>query len=178
MAPAVVLVLFAQRFVLQGRQLGGDRMSTLVLGLLGLTLLQTVNPRGGSLTAGVTALLFAGMPLLWFFIGREFVNDAVLARILMIVSPLAFLVACYGLLQTQNGFPHWDGAWLDATGYAALIVGDRVRAFGTLASAAEYATYLGIGVITSQCAFDWHRSPSYHSSSLRSSSTRRVVSSS
>jgi hypothetical protein len=146
-APIALAVLLIKLFVIERRALGGDRMSTLVLAVLAVTLLQSLNPRGGSITAGLTALLFAGVPLLWFFVGRELVDDATLERVLKLVVPIGLATACYGLFQTQAGFPHWDAAWVSVTGYAALQVGDRTRAFGTFSSAAEYATYLSVVVV-------------------------------
>jgi hypothetical protein len=51
-------------------------------------------------------------------------------------------------MQTSHGLPHWDRAWLSTTSlYWALNVGNKIRAFGTFSSAAEYATYLGICIV-------------------------------
>ena len=62
---------------------------------------------------------------------------------------IACIVALYGLNQAWNGLPTWDSEWVSRTGYAALNVGEVIRAFGTFSSAAEYAQYLGIGIVVS-----------------------------
>ena len=141
-APALAVALAARLFVLERRAITTDRISTLVAALLALALLQAFNPLGGSPTAGLTGLLFVATPFVWFFVGREFVDRRAIGAIvgsLVVIAPLA---ACYGIAQTQSGFPSWDAAWVDANGYAALSVGGRTRPFGTFASSAEYATYL------------------------------------
>jgi hypothetical protein len=146
-APVAVVVLLIKLFVIERRELGGDRLSTLALAVLVVTVLQSVNPRGGSLTAGLTALLFAAVPLLWFFVGRELVDDAALERALKLVIPIGLVAASYGLIQTHIGLPHWDASWVSSSGYGALQVGNRIRAFGTFSSAAEYATYLSVVIV-------------------------------
>src|SRR5256885_9979734 len=47
-----------------------------------------------------------------------------------------------GYIQTEIVEPSWDKKWVDVAVYAALHVGDKIRAFGTFASSAEYALYL------------------------------------
>jgi hypothetical protein len=91
--------------------------------------------------------MFTAVPLLWFLVGRA-VPDRRTIRQLQYATPfLAFGIALYGLSQTEIGFPAWDLAWLEVAGYPSLYVGEQVRGFGTLASAAEYAFYLAAGMI-------------------------------
>jgi hypothetical protein len=61
------------------------------------------------------------------------------------------LAAIYGLVQTLAGFPAWDQHWIEAVtangSYAALNVGGVIRAFSSFSSSAEYASFLGLGVV-------------------------------
>jgi hypothetical protein len=146
-APVFAVALLVALFVIEGRPLAPDRLSRLVLALLAVTLFEAANPSSGGLAAGAASLLFAGAPLLWFFLGREFGNRTTVARILVCIVLLALPIALYGYYQTSSGLPSWDAAWVQTTGYAALTVGGTIRAFGTFSSAAEYALYLGMAIV-------------------------------
>jgi hypothetical protein len=61
---------------------------------------------------------------------------------------LALFSAVYGLYQEFRRFPSWDARWIQTSGYSALNVGNGVvRAFGSSASAQEYAAFLGVGFV-------------------------------
>jgi hypothetical protein len=144
--PLVAAVLCLRLFLLEGRPIAPDIVSKLVVAVFVLTGLQIFNPAGGSVVAGLVGFLFLGMPLLWFFVGRELVDESLADTMMGFVVALAVVVGLYGLLQTQIGFPSWDRAWIDlarGAGYAALNVDNQVRAFGTFSSSAEYALFLG-----------------------------------
>jgi hypothetical protein len=148
-APAVLGMVLLRLFVLEQRELARDGTSKLVLIVIALTLLQVANPRGGGLVAGVGALLFTAVPLSWYFVGRELARPRLLRTLFSALVVAAGLVAVYGLNQTWRGLPTWDQEWIRQTGYAALYIGDVIRPFGTLSSAAEYAHLLGIGTVVS-----------------------------
>jgi hypothetical protein len=142
--PLVAAVLCVRIFLLESRPLAPDPLSKLVAAVLVVTGLQVFNPGGGSLLAGLVGFLFLGMPLLWFFVGRELVDDRLADSLMSFVIALAVFVGLYGLSQTQIGFPSWDRAWIDlASGYSSLNVEDQIRAFGTFSSSAEYSLFLG-----------------------------------
>jgi hypothetical protein len=142
-------VFLAVRLFIQRRRFTGDLLSNLIVALLALTVLEIANPEGGGLLVGATGLLFLGAPLLWFFIGRELVDRQLVTKLMPLLTGVAVLIGLYGLAQTSVGLPPWDAQWLQVTGssYAALNVGGVTRAFGTLASSAEYAAYLAIGLV-------------------------------
>ena len=145
-APAVLLLVLARLFILERRPLVDNRLAKLVLFVVAITLLEAVNPRGGGIKAGVGALLFTAVPVLWFFAGEGLATRHSM-RILLAGTVLsASLISIYGLAQTWDGMPSWDRIWTTQTGYAALSVGQDIRAFGTLSSAAEYGTFLGAGI--------------------------------
>jgi hypothetical protein len=128
---------------LERRPLPQDRLGKLVLAFLALTLVQSLNPFAGSLLAGVGGLLFLGVPLLWFFIGRETADRHMVMQLLYAMVGIAAVAGAYGLYQSEVGLPSWDSAWVNLTGYNSLYLIDTVRAFGIFSSSAEYATYLG-----------------------------------
>jgi hypothetical protein len=150
MIAPVLSILLAVRLFIRGRPFGGDLLSNLVMALLALTIVQTVNPMGGGgLLVGVTGFLFLGAPLLWFFIGRELIDRRLVAVLLPVLIIVTLIIAFYGLRQTSVGLLSWDAQWLEVSGYAALRVGNTVRAFGTLASSSEYAAFLAAGLVLS-----------------------------
>lgn len=124
-----------------------SRLAKSVLALSLLILLAAFNPIGGNLTAGFGSLFLILVPMLAFWVGRGLCDDRMLATVLVLVGVLAIFAALYGLLQTFNGFPSWDAAWIGESGYSALNVGGVLRAFGPFTSASEYASYLGIGFV-------------------------------
>lgn len=158
LAPTVLVLVLTRPFVIERRPLGGDRVSKLMIFLLALTFLEAFNPRGGGLSAGIAALLFAAVPLLWFFAGREFGTPRALRGLFGLLVVSASLIAVYGLYQTWDGLPAWDKMWVSESGYAALDVGTVIRAFGTFSSAAEYASFLAIAIVTA-VAFAADRRP-------------------
>jgi hypothetical protein len=153
-APAVALLLVL-RVAFEHRPSVADVQSRLMLALLALTVLEAANPQGGGIAAGATGLLFLAAPLLWFFVGRDLVDRRLLILLLGSLMVVDVAVSLYGLVQTQGGLPSWDQQWTEVTGYAALHVGSAVRAFGTFASAAEYASFLAIGLVLSVIWMSW-----------------------
>jgi hypothetical protein len=145
--PILAGFLFVDLFLRQNRSLASDRLSRFMLALLGLTLVEAFNPLSGSLVAGLGGLLFAAVPLLWFFIGRELATRQMLATIFGLTVVFGVAIAGYGLYQTKYGLPSWDRDWVSIAGYAALRVGKATRAFGTMASSAEYAYYLAAAIV-------------------------------
>jgi hypothetical protein len=153
-----VAVFWVQQFGLRGRPLAPDRLSLLVLFVLVLAVIEIPNPAGGGVAAGLPGFLYAGIPLMWFFVGREVVSEPVAWRLQLLVLCAGVAVALYGLCQTELGFPAWDRAWLQAAGYSSLRVGDEFKAFGTFASDAEYALFVG-SALAIAAAWALHRRP-------------------
>jgi hypothetical protein len=146
-APLVVIALAYRLFAVEHRRFAPDRLSKLVLALLVLTLLQTLNPWGAGIGVNMVGLLFAGVPLIWFFVGRELADERTVVRLGAWIIVSGVLIGLYGLRQTHGGFLPWDQSWIEAGGYIALKVGDVTRPFGTFPSAAEYAQYLGAALL-------------------------------
>jgi hypothetical protein len=121
-------------------------LTTAVLALGGLTVVQSVNVSQAPLLAGVAGLLFVLTPQLAFWPGRA-VGTAALERTLKVFAVLAIGVAGYGLWQTFVGLLPWDRRWVVEAGYEALNVGGVIRAFGTSASSAEYASVAAVAIV-------------------------------
>jgi hypothetical protein len=141
--PVIAGLLIVKLFVLERRPIAQDLLSKLVVLLVAVSVVQAANPAGGGPGVGVVGLLYVAVPLLWFFIGRELLDDASAEHVFRLVVVLGVLVAIYGLVQSQLGHPSWDDDWVNLAGYDALHVGDVVRPFGTFSSSAEYALFVG-----------------------------------
>ena len=115
--------------------------------------MQIANPRGGGVLLGTAGLLYVTVPLMWFFIGRELLDQSATVRLTRLVVVLGVVVAAYGLLQSQVVHPVWDRTWVDqvatARGYSSLNVGGTLRSFGTFSSAGEYQLFVGAALAVS-----------------------------
>lgn len=131
----------------RGPLAGRERLATMVVVLAVLLGVSALNPLQGGLTVGLSGALLVVVPMAAFLVGRVFVDDNLLRRLLVLVAWLGLVVAIYGLYQTFVGFPPWDQRWLAAYGYTALNVGGVIRAFSSFSAASEYAGFLGIAVV-------------------------------
>lgn len=131
----------------------------LMIGFFAVMTLQILNPLQGGLVVGVAGALFYLIPLCWYFIGRIYLTDLLLRRILTIFIVSSVVAALYGLMQTFVGFPDYDSNWIKAAGtsYQSLNVLGSIRALGPTTSAAEYSTLLACGLICllSLALFRW-----------------------
>lgn len=154
--PLVSIFLLVGLFVVEKRPLAPDRLSNLVLAILLLTFAESLNPIGGKFPIGLVGLIFLAAPLFWFFIGREIANRRTVVTLLVAVVISAVGIAVYGIWQTAVGLPPWDAIWVDLNGYSALQV-EKIRAFATFASSAEYATFLAISLALALSVFMYRR---------------------
>ena len=125
------------------------RLASAVLALNVLTVIGAFNPLQGSLAGGLAGLLFVLVPTLAFWVGRSLVDDRTLAFLFKLAAVVAVLAAVYGLRQTFSGFTSWDSAWINAhqQDYSALTIDGIPRAFAGYSAAAEYAAFLGVGLL-------------------------------
>jgi hypothetical protein len=144
--PAIMTVLTVIAFQ-RGAFRARTRLANAVLVLTLLVVVEAVNPMQGGPLVGIGGWLFLLVPILAFWVGRSLVDDQLLQRLFIVIAGLAVGAVIYGLFQQDRGLPSWDQAWVNSFGYAALHVGTAIRAFGTFSAAAEYASFLGIGVV-------------------------------
>jgi len=107
--------------------------------------LGALNPLQGSLFAGLSSLIFF-LPIGAFWIGRM-LDTRTFKIALVTYAVCAVPAALYGLYQISSGFPSWDQAWIDSSGYSALQIGSATRPFSAFSSASEYATFLAAGIV-------------------------------
>lgn len=115
--------------------------------MLLIDLLQVFNPLQGGLMSGFGGIMFYVAPLAWMVLSREYFNERWIKATYCTVFVVGGVSALYGLKQTTYGFMPFEDLWVSITGYAALMVGDSVRAFSFFTSAAEYAQYLLIAIV-------------------------------
>jgi hypothetical protein len=139
----VLTVAAAERGAFRNR----TRLASAVLIFNVVTFFEAFNPLQGSIQTGVAGLAFLLVPVLAFWIGRGLCTDHVMTRILRLLGGLAIAAAIYGLIQTFASFPPWDSRWIASSGYTSLNVNKVIRAFGSFASAQEYALFLGVGIL-------------------------------
>jgi hypothetical protein len=162
--PLIAIFLCYRLFLIERRPLAPDRLSKLVVLLLVMACLWVFHPLGaGGVLGGLAGLIFVGVPLLWFLIGRELGNRQTVARLMYAVVILSVLIACYGLYQTKWGtMPSWDLDWFHVAGYNAVVVDTnslgelQFRPWGTFSSNSEYSAYLGIALVIT-VALLYHR---------------------
>jgi hypothetical protein len=154
--PLVAIFLLVGLFVVEKRSLAPDRLSKLVLAMLILTFAESLNPVGGRFPIGLVGLIFLAAPLFWFFIGREIADRQTVVTLLVAVVLSAVGIALYGIRQTAVELPPWDATWVALNGYSALQV-DKIRAFATFSSSAEYATFIAIGLVLTLSVFMYRR---------------------
>jgi hypothetical protein len=147
--PLIVTVLMIKLFLLERRPLAPDLLSKLVLAMLLLTVLQIGNP-AGALGSSVAGFLFVGVPLMWFFVGRELASERFVRQLLLLLLAAGVVTGAYGLWQLGTGFPSWDRAWTEIAvpnGLSSLSVNGVIRAFGTVSSFLEYALVLASALV-------------------------------
>ncbi len=150
--PLVAVVLIVKAFVLDQRPWAPDAISKLVLLVLAMTFLEVLNPAGGGISAGIAGLMFMAVPLLWFFVGREYLSPRDVDRMMVLIVVLGTIVAAYGLWQIEVSDPPWDALWVKtpgASGYSSLFLGGSARSFGTFSSFGEYALFVAAALATS-----------------------------
>ncbi len=133
-----------------------DLLSKAVLALMFVMILQVFNPKQGGIAIGVSGGLFYLVPVLWFWIGRQFATPRVVERLLYrCLLPLAIASALMGLCQTFIGFLPYQQSWISSVArtYTALHLGNSIRAFGLSVSASEYGTLLTFATAAIVAAF-------------------------
>lgn len=151
--PALIILILGIDWVYRAKTLKRDiwkketLLFRLVIAMLLIDFFQIFNPLQGGLMVGFGGVLFYIVPLFWMILSREYFNDRMIRTVIATVFVIAIFSALYGLKQTYWGFYSFEDAWVDITGYAALRVGQSVRAYSFFTSAAEYAQYLAIGII-------------------------------
>ena len=134
-----------------------ESLSKATFALMAIMLLEIINPRQGPIIVGVTGAMFTFVPLLWFWIGREYGTEELLQTIIYkVVLPLAIVAALLGLCQINGFFFPWETAWVNAVRSTYGVIelgGGKTRAFGFSVSPTEYCNLLLVGSTSVLAAF-------------------------
>ena len=91
-----------------------DPLSKCILALMVLMTLEIFNPKQGGIAVGVSGAMFYLVPLMWFWIGRQYATDELVSKLLYrVIFPLGMLATILGIYQTYFGFLPWEQAWID-----------------------------------------------------------------
>jgi hypothetical protein len=151
--PAIV-ILVGVPLILKAR--ATDPLAKAMLYLTLLMAFQVFNPLQGGIGIGLGGAFFYLVPILWFWIGREYGSVAVLEKALYnVVLPIALLASLMGLYQNFVGFLPYQQVWIDAnkSTFVILHMGNGTRSFGFSVAPSEYATLVEIGAAASVGAF-------------------------
>jgi hypothetical protein len=134
-----------------------DPISRAMLALLAVMCLEIVNPRQGPIVVGLAGAMFYIVPVLWFWIGRQYGTDKLLETVIYkVVIPIAVVAGLLGACQTFVGFLPWESAWIHSSRSIALqlsIGGSFYRAFGFSVNVAEYDELLLVATTCVAAAF-------------------------
>ncbi|GMA61168.1 hypothetical protein [Alicyclobacillus fastidiosus] len=98
------------------------------------------------MSVGLGGVIFYVVPLFWLILGRQYVDERWLKRIMGTVFVIGVLVSLYGLKQTFYGFFPFEQQWVDIVNITSLNVNGLIRAFSTFSSGQEYSQYLATGI--------------------------------
>jgi hypothetical protein len=146
--PAIAGFIFMEIFMFRRDQFSetirDSLLSKCVIALFVLFGLQIFNPLQGSVLVGLGGTMYYIIPLMWFYLGRIFIDGETGVKLLKAVVIIGFVVAIYGIYQIYFGFTGFEEYWIKYGGYTALHVGGIIRAFSTFASASEYGLYITV----------------------------------
>lgn len=149
--PAIVLILgfnWAYRTYIARVPIRDDTvLFRLVRWLLLVDIIQIVNPLQGSLLTGLAGSIYFIVPVLFMVLGREYLNETGVKRLLLTVLVIGVLVALYGYKQFLFGWFPFEETWIRVAGYTALRVYSEIRPVSVFNSGAEYAHYIGLATV-------------------------------
>ena len=127
-----------------GRSVAESGMTRAATLLAALFVLEIFNPMQGGILVGLAGTLFLLVPLLWFFLGRAYFDEATTERVLRWTMILGVVCGLYGIAQAVFGFNAIDQAWIDDREpiFQSLRVGRFVRPVSTFPSPEEWSRYM------------------------------------
>jgi hypothetical protein len=132
-----------------GSSLGRSR-SALLVSLLVVTLVLAVfNPIQGGPLVGLSGTIFLFFPVLWFYLGRAYLDDDTVRRLLWITVWTGFVCALYGGYQAFFGFLPVEEHWIASRGFGSLYIGRFIRPFSTFPSPEEWTRHTMVAATAS-----------------------------
>jgi hypothetical protein len=125
-----------------------DKLSKAVLALMAIMLLEIFNPRQGGIAVGVGGAMFFVIPILWFWIARNYATDRMMFSLFYrVFLPIGILDGLLGVAQAYIGFFPWEKAWAIKLGSQYTFSAGHMRSFGFSTGASEFASTLLISGI-------------------------------
>jgi hypothetical protein len=125
----------------------------LVIGLLGVMILQIFNPNQGGILVGLGGALFYIGPLLWFFVGRHHGGKQTLTNLCTVLLVTSVIAAMIGLRQQFGEMSNVERYWMVVSKYKQYLSNDVVRVFGASLSFGEYVTLMSMGAMVAWTRF-------------------------
>lgn len=122
----------------------------LMIILISMGVLHMFNPFSGSPLTGIISSIYIIIPWLWYLIAFYLITSVDIKKIFNVIEVTGTLIALYGINQSFNGLLPFEMEWVEISGYAALSLGDTIRAIGTFPSAIEFVYFT---MITFMIAF-------------------------
>jgi hypothetical protein len=120
-----------------------DKLSKAVLALMALMLLEIFNPRQGGIAVGVGGAMFFVIPILWFWVARNYATDRMMFVLFYrVFLPIGILDGLLGVAQAYIGFFPWEKAWAIKLGSQYTFSAGHMRSFGFSTGASEFASTL------------------------------------
>jgi hypothetical protein len=124
-----------------GASLNESRITLLVSILLVVLVFAVFNPIQGGPLIGLSGTIFLFFPVLWFYLGRAYLDDETTSRFLWVTVWTGFVCALYGVYQVVFGFLPVEQSWIATREFGSLYVGQFIRPFSTFPSPEEWSRY-------------------------------------
>lgn len=130
-----------------------DTLSKAVLALMAIMLIEIFNPRQGGIAVGLGGAMFYVIPILWFWIARNYATDDMMFLLFYrVFLPIGLLDGLLGVAQAYVGFFPWEKAWALRLGSQYTYSAGHMRSFGFSTGAAEFASTLLIASVCTMAA--------------------------
>ena len=155
--PLAAIMLVIKPFF-WGRLDFSTKLSKWVLLLMAIMGLQVLNILYVPIQVNLIGIMFYGIPLTWFWIGKEYGTKAFTERLLFVVVFAVAIAACgFGLTQSFIGFPDYQMEWIRQNAMRGIVLNNVTsagsRPFSFFTSNQEYGTYLAIMIILGLTGF-------------------------
>lgn len=117
------------------------RMTNLVLALVVLSAFGAFNPLQGSLVVGLVGVAFFGVPMLWFFVGRQLLSDEDLLFVMKAAAWVALVPGIYGIAQSRGWLTAADARFFAEEALPSAFFAGQPRPIGTMASTGEFSRF-------------------------------------
>jgi len=147
--PVMAIIFFVMPY--KNKLTKTTTLSTLVIIMMALMLIQAFNPLQGDILVGLGGIFFGLIPLVWFWIGRKFADQKFFDNLsYKFIIPVGIAAAILGLYQVFVGFLPFEQNWINRIewNFISLHAGGTIRPFSFFVSPTEYAIFSIIAAST------------------------------